>query len=96
MKKITIALSIVMVCFVFVKAQNTLTKNDINFQEVSYNSSFIVADSNVLVIGATTSLSSNEQETNRLNFLVYGNLKKVGMGVGLKVNSRFRNFYKTV
>jgi hypothetical protein len=96
MKKIIITISIIMICFVSLKSQNTLTNNDINFKEVSYNSSFIVADSNVLVIGATTSLSSNEQETNRLNFIVYGNLKKVGMGVGLKVNSRFRNFYKTV
>ena len=85
-----------MICFVCVKAQNTLTNNDINFQEVSYNSSFIVADSNVLVIGATTSLSNNEQETNRLNFIVYGNLKKLGIGIGAKINSRFRNFYKTV
>ena len=96
MKKTILTLSILMGCFVVLKAQNTLTNNDINFKEVSYNSSFIVADSNVLVIGATTSLSRNEQETNRLNFIVYGNLKKIGLGIGAKINSRFRNFYKTV
>tara|TARA_B110000908_G_C10263919_1_gene461797 strand:+ start:4236 stop:5612 length:1377 start_codon:yes stop_codon:yes gene_type:complete len=96
MKKVIITIGIIMVCFVSLKSQNTLTNNDINFNEVSYNTSFIVADSNTLVIGATSSLSSNEQETNRLNFIVYGNLKKLGLGIGAKLNSRFRNFYKTV
>lgn len=96
MKNIIITISIIMSCFVVLKAQNPLTNSDINFQEVNYNSSYVVADSNELVLGATTSLSNNEQETNRLNFIVYGNLKKIGLGIGAKVNSRFRNFYKTV
>lgn len=95
MKKIFIIITIVAFSFVL-KAQNSLTNNDINFKEVSYNSSFIVVDTNVLTIGVTSTLSDNEQGTNRLNFIVYGNMKKLGLAVGAKVNSRFRNFYKTV
>jgi len=96
MKKYIITTVITLSIVFGINAQNTLTNNDISFNEVSYNSSFIVADSNILVLGATSSLSDNLQGTNRLNFIAYGNLKKLGLGLGVKINSRFKNFYKTL
>jgi hypothetical protein len=90
---------VLLICFLsfqnFVSAQTTLTDNDINFKKASYNSSMIVADSNNLVLNLSTSLSNNLQETSRMHFLAYGNLEKLGLGVGVKINSRFRDFYKT-
>jgi hypothetical protein len=95
MKKIYLLL----ICFLsfqyFVNAQTTLTDNDINFKKASYNSSMIVADSNSLVLNLSTSLSNNLQETSRMHFLAYGNLEKLGLGLGVKINSRFKDYYKT-
>lgn len=77
------------------KAQNALTNNDINFKPAAYNTSYIVSDSNKLVLNVSTSLGDNVQETSRLHFLVYGNFTKLGLGIGAKVNSQFKDFYRT-
>lgn len=89
---------ILIICIVasisFLNAQNTLTNNDISFNKISYNTSYIGADTSSLVLDFRTSLSYNEQETNRLNVLVYGSIKKIGLGLGVKVNNRFKDFYR--
>ena len=94
MKKIYVAIVILILSF-NVNAQNSLTDNDINFNPASYNSSSILADTNTLVLNLTTSLSNDIQETSRMHFLTYGNINKLGLGIGAKVNSRFKNYYKT-
>ncbi|MGB1019126.1 MAG: type IX secretion system membrane protein PorP/SprF [Chitinophagales bacterium] len=94
MKKIY-SILIILFCVASAKAQNTLTNNDINYKSASYNSSYIVEDTNRLVLNLSTSLANNLQETSRLHFLVYGNLTKLGLGIGAKVNSQFKDFYKT-
>ncbi len=88
-------------CFSFilsisvVRSQYTLTDNDINFKKASYNSSMIVADSNNLVLNLTTSLSDNLQQTSRMHLLAYGNFAPLGLGIGVKFNSRFKSYFET-
>lgn len=73
-------------------AQDALTVNDLNFGKAGYNSAFIISDSPIN-ISLTTSLGPAVQDTRRLNFLAYGNLKKLGIGVGARVNSKFYGLY---
>lgn len=83
---------IILSCCYLTYAQNSLTDNDINFRRASYNTSLISADSSMFALNLTTSLGNNTQETSRLHFLAYGNIPKIGLAVGAKVNSRFKNF----
>lgn len=73
-------------------AQDALTVNDLNFHKAGYNSAFIISDTPVNV-SLTTSLGSGVQNTRRLNFLAYGNIKKWGLGIGARVNSKFYGLY---
>lgn len=95
MKNIYSILAISLFSISALKAQYTLTDNDINFKKASYNSSMIVADSNNLVLNLSTSLSNNLQETSRMHLLAYGNIAKLGLGLGAKFNTRFKDYYKT-
>lgn len=73
-------------------AQDALTVNDLNFNKASFNSAFIISDAPVNV-SLTTSLGPGVQNTRRLNFLAYGNIKKLGIGIGARVNSKFYGLY---
>jgi hypothetical protein len=94
MKKVTLLLSIVLLSLSLLQAQYTLTDNDINFKKASYNASMIVVDSNNLVLNLSTSLSDNLQETSRMHLLTYANFPKLGLGIGAKFNTRFKDYYK--
>lgn len=94
MKKILIIVAFL----IFVKvtfSQNSLTNNDISFKEVSYNSSFMMEERHTLNLSLTSSLSSNIQETGRIHFHSFGIWHELGLAVGTKLNSRFKDFYKT-
>ncbi|MCB0539656.1 MAG: type IX secretion system membrane protein PorP/SprF [Bacteroidetes bacterium] len=98
MKTHYIRINCLIIFFLFIStavAQQTLTDNDINFKRVSYNTSLIHSDSSQLMLNFTTSLGGDVQETSRMHFMAYGNIKKVGIGIGAKVNSRFKDIYKT-
>ena len=73
-------------------AQDALTINDLNFGKAGYNTAFIIDDS-PMTVSLTTSLGPEVQNTRRLNFLAYGNLKKLGIGIGARVNSKFYGLY---
>lgn len=94
MKQSTILLIFIGLATILI-GQNSLTNNDINFQEASYNSSYILDDEHAVVISATSALSSNVQETGRVHFLGYGMWNKMGLAMGVKLNSRFREFHRT-
>lgn len=95
MKKLYAILAISLLSLSVLKAQYTLTDNDINFKKASYNASMIVVDSNSLVLNLSTSLSDNLQETSRMHLLAYGNIPKLGLGLGGKFNTRFKDYYKS-
>ncbi len=75
--------------------QDALSMNDLNYNSVGYNSSFIAAATSQLNASFTTSLGNGIQNTSKVNLLAYANVEKYKFGVGLKLNSKFFGLFKT-
>ncbi len=75
--------------------QDALLMNDLNYNSVGYNSSFIAAATSKLNASFTTSIGNGIQNTSKVNFLAYANIEKYKFGVGLKLNSKFFGLFKT-
>ncbi|MCB9256322.1 MAG: type IX secretion system membrane protein PorP/SprF [Chitinophagales bacterium] len=94
MKNFTITLMSFVLAF-GLKAQDMLNMNNFNFEKDNYNTACITTDSSSLKISTIVSLSDAIQNSSKFNFLMYGNMGKLGLAVGAKVNSSFYQIFQT-
>lgn len=94
MKKIAILL-IGVLASIQINAQDMLNMNNFNFEKDNYNTACITTDSTSLKISTIVSLTDAIQNSSRFNFLMYGNMSKLGLAVGAKVNSSFYQIFQT-
>lgn len=94
MKKTAITLISIFVSL-GLKAQDMLNMNNFNFEKDNYNTACITTDSSSLKISTIVSMSDAIQNSSKFNFLMYGNMGKLGLALGAKVNSSFYQIFQT-
>lgn len=97
MKNIIYTLSLItgLVFFQDTKAQDFLNINDFNFNETTFNSAYLATDSNKLDVSTIVSLGRTTENNTKYHFLVEGNIGKLGLGIGAKVNTSFFRIYQS-
>ncbi len=77
------------------QGQDVLTANDLNFGLANYNTALIADSDAPYNLSFGSSLGSGIQNTGKINFLAYGVVDKYGIGLGVKVNTKFYGFFKS-
>ena len=89
---------ILLLCFLgflgSLKAQDMLSINDLNFGKESINPAYISGDSSSFKISTIIGTASAVENFNKFHFLAHGNIGKVGLGFGVKINTAFYNVFQ--
>lgn len=97
MKNLILYVTFVMPFFMAAKiqAQDLQNLNPILFEKENFNSSYIASDSNELNVSTIVSIANATEKNNKFHFLITGNLGKLGLGFGAKINTSFHSIYQT-
>lgn len=76
------------------KAQDMLSINDLNFGKESINPSYIASDSSSFKITTIIGAANAVENFNRFHFLAHGNVGKLGLGFGVKINTSFYQVFQ--
>lgn len=78
-----------------IHAQDALTMQDINFDHVGYNTAFISHRDEPVAVYLTNTTGGGIQEAGQINFVGYGQVKKSGLALGARVNSKYFGLFRT-
>ncbi len=76
------------------KAQDMLSINDLNYGKESINPAYISGDSSSFKITTIIGTANAVENFNKFHFLAHGNIGKLGLGFGVKVNTAFYQVFQ--
>ncbi|MGB1017671.1 MAG: type IX secretion system membrane protein PorP/SprF [Chitinophagales bacterium] len=97
MKKSTIYIIFILPFFIVFKlqAQDLQNLNALLFEKENFNTAYIASDSNELNVSTIVSIANVVEKNNKFHFLLNGNIGKLGLGFGVKVNTSFHSIFQT-